>query len=291
MLPPPNPAPPRPAPLIDCVLRARRVLLSLRRAPLSVSQRRPCPFLLITFYLYFHLSITSCKTSSAGKLYPLPPNMDAAVGYYLDDMFLAADGQLDHHPMAKAKDARLRTECRFTNFFGRRPGASEWIAQPGRGVYFLVADRKMTSSDDITEEGYFVRPCGESRGWVIRSLQTRKLVVTRNVYVVKDANTRHAQLALSDDLVARHGSLDTAPDDYRDSVRKHFASRLDLLVSSALVIDNFLSGVPIALVPALGAGHEHVLVPETAWFTDGSGPLPVLARCRPMPRAQRRPWP
>ena len=130
----------------------------------------------------------------------------------------------------------------------------------------------MTSGDDMTEAGYFVRPCRESRGWVIRPLRTRKLVVTRNVYVVKDANTRHAQLAPSDDLVARHGSLDTAPDEYRDSVRKLFASRLDLPASSALVIDDPLSGVPVALVSALDADHEHVLVPETAWFADGTGP-------------------
>ena len=64
-------------------------------------------------------------------------------------MFLAAKGQLDHHPMAKVEDARLRTECRFTDFFGRRPGASKWIAEPGQSAYFLVADRKMTSGDDL----------------------------------------------------------------------------------------------------------------------------------------------
>ena len=51
-------------------------------------------------------------------------------------------------------------------------------------------------------------------------------MVTRNVYVVKGANMRHAQLALSDDLVARHCSLSTAPDDYRDAVRKLFTSHL-----------------------------------------------------------------
>ena len=39
---------------------------------------------------------------------------------------------------------------------------------------------------------------------------TRKLVVSRNAYVVRDPNSRHAQLALSDDLVGRHGSLDTS---------------------------------------------------------------------------------
>ena len=71
----------------------------------------------------------------------------------------------------------------------------------------------MAIRDDMTEAGYFVRPCEESRGWVVRSLRTRKLVVTRNVYVAKDANTRHGQVSLSDDLVVRHGSLDTAPDD------------------------------------------------------------------------------
>ena len=54
----------------------------------------------------------------------------------------------------------------------------------------------MTSGDDITEAAYFVRPCDESRGWVVRSLWTRKLVVTRNALFVRDAITRHAQLPL-----------------------------------------------------------------------------------------------
>ena len=40
---------------------------------------------------------------------------------------------------------------------------------------------------------------------------------------------------------------------------------------------NPLSGVPVALVPALDVDHEHVLVPESAWSADGPGPLPVLA--------------
>ena len=183
-----------------------------------------------------------------------------------DEMFLATEGQLDYRPMAGAEDAQLRSECRYANFYGRRPDAPAWIARPGQSVYFLVPDRKMTSGDDITEAGYFVRPCEEFRSWVIRSLRTRKLVVTRNVYVVKAANTRHAQLTPSDGLVARHGSLDTAPGDYRDAVRKLFASHLDLPASSALVIDDTLSGVPVALVPALDADHEHALVPEAAWF-------------------------
>ena len=64
---------------------------------------------------------------------------------------------------------------------------------------------------------------------------------------------------------------------FRDAVRKLLASHLDLPSSSALVIDDPLSGVPIALVPALGADHENVLVPESAWFADGPGPFPVLA--------------
>ena len=63
----------------------------------------------------------------------------------------------------------------------------------------------MTSGDEITEAAYFVCPCDESRGSVVRSLRTRKPVVTRYVYVVRDANTRHAQLTLSDGLVGRHG--------------------------------------------------------------------------------------
>ena len=112
-------------------------------------------------------------------------------------------------------------------------------------------------------------------------LRSHKLVATRNFYVVRDANTRHAQLALSDDLVGRHGSLDTAPGVYRESVRRLFASYLDLPASSALVIDGPLSGAPIALVPALSADQEHVLVPESAWSAETPGPLPALADTLP----------
>ena len=194
-----------------------------------------------------------------------------------EDTFFAAEGQLVYHPIARAEDAQLHSGCRLPNYSGRRPYAPVWIPRPCQSAYFPVADRKVTSGDDITEAAYFVRPCDEPHGWVVRSLRTRKLVVTRNVYFVRDAYTRHAQLALSDDLAGRHGSLDTAPDDYRESVRRLFAPYLDLPASSALAIDDPLSGVPVALVPALDVGQEHVLVPESAWSAEGPGPLPVLA--------------
>ena len=82
-------------------------------------------------------------------------------------MFLAAEGQLDYDPMAGAEDAQLRSECRYANFFGKRPDAPVWIARPGQSVYFPVPDRKMTSGDDMTEAGYFISPCDESRSWVV----------------------------------------------------------------------------------------------------------------------------
>ena len=149
--------------------------------------------------------------------------------------------------MPQAEATELRTECRLTNFFGRRPGASTWTARPGQSFYFLVTDSKIGSRDDITVAVYFIRSRGESRGWVVRPLRTRKLVVTRNFYVVRDTDTRHALLA----LVGRHGSLDTPPDVYHESVRRLFASCLDLPASSAPVADDPFSGVSIGLVPAL----------------------------------------
>ena len=109
-----------------------------------------------------------------------------------EGMFLTAEGQLDYHPMAGAEDAQLRSNCRYANYIGKQPDAPVWIARPGQSVYFLVPDRKMTSCDDMTEASYFTRPCDESRGWLARSLRTRKLEVTPNVYVVKNANTGHA---------------------------------------------------------------------------------------------------
>ena len=129
----------------------------------------------------------------------------------------------------------------------------------------MVPGRKMTSGHHMSDAGIFVRPCVESRGWVVRCLRTRKLVVSRNVYVVKDPNSRHAQLALSDDLVGRHGSLDTSPDTYRAGVRALFAAHLLEPPAAPLIVDETLTGVPIALEPALDADRDHVLVPESAW--------------------------
>ena len=52
--------------------------------------------------------------------------------------------------MPKTEATELRTECRLTNFSGRPPDASAWIARPGQSAYFGVTDSKMTSDYDIT---------------------------------------------------------------------------------------------------------------------------------------------
>ena len=122
-----------------------------------------------------------------------------------------------------------------------------------------------TSGLHVSDAGIFVYPYAESRGWVIRALISRKLVVSRNVSVVREPNTRHAQLALSGDLVGRYGSLDTLLDAYRASARAPFASHLGELPSAPLIVNDPLTGVPIALVPALDADGDYVLVPESAW--------------------------
>ena len=50
----------------------------------------------------------------------------------------------------------------------------------------MVPNRKMTSGHLMSDAGIFVRPFSESRGWVIRSLSSRKLAVSRDVSVVRD---------------------------------------------------------------------------------------------------------
>ena len=164
-----------------------------------------------------------------------------------------------------SNDPNLRPIFRHEAYFGWRPGASAWIARPGHSVYFMVLGRKMTSGHHMSDAGIFVRPCAESRGWIVRCLRTRKPVGSRNARVVKDPNSRYAQLALSDGLVSRHGSLDTSPDTYRAGVRALFAAHLLEPPAAPLIVDETLTGVPIALVPALDADRDHVLVPESAW--------------------------
>ena len=89
-------------------------------------------------------------------------------------MLFAAESQLDHHSMPQSSAPTQHTLPRIESYSSRRPGASAWI---------------------------------ESRGWVIRSFSSRKLVVSRYVSAVLDPYTRHSQLALSDGLIGCHGSL------------------------------------------------------------------------------------
>ena len=112
-------------------------------------------------------------------------------------MLFAAEGQLDHHPMPKTSDPAQRAVSSTEAYSGHRPGASAWVARPGQSAHFMVADRKMASGHRMYGASIFMRPCAESREWVIRSLSSRKLVVSRDVSVVCDPNTRRAQLALS----------------------------------------------------------------------------------------------
>ena len=79
---------------------------------------------------------------------------------------------------------------------------------------------------NLQDAGVFVRSCSKSRGWVIRSLSSRKLVLFRNAPVVRDPNTPHAQLALNDDFIGRHGSFGPSPGAYRASARALFATHL-----------------------------------------------------------------
>ena len=125
-----------------------------------------------------------------------------------------------------SNDPDLRSISRHEAYVGWRPDVTAWIARPGQSAYFIVPGRKMASGHHMSDAGIFVLACAECRGWVIRCLLTRKLVVSRNVYVFKDPNSRHAQLALSDDLVGRHGSLDASPGTYRSGVRAIFAAHL-----------------------------------------------------------------
>ena len=140
----------------------------------------------------------------------------------------------------------------------------------------MVGGRKMTSGHHIYEAGYFARPCGESRGWFIRSPLSRKTDVSRNVYLVRHPTTRHARLALTNDLIGRHGALDTAPAAYRSAVRKPFAPSLVEPKGAALIEDGCLSGVPVALVSALDAGGEHAMASELAWPGPCRDPIPPI---------------
>ena len=127
----------------------------------------------------------------------------------------------------------------------------------------MVPDQAMNSGHHMSDAGIFVRPCAESRGWVIRSLSSRKLVVFRNASVVRDPNTRHAQMALSGDLAGRQGVLGVSPGVYL--LASHFGDP----PSAPIIAGDPFTGVPIAHVPAIDADGDRISAPESAWPSPG----------------------
>ena len=112
----------------------------------------------------------------------------------------------------------LRDICRKEKYYGYHPGAPTFIARSGQSAYYMAGGRKITSGHQMSEAGYFARPCDESHGWDICSLHSCELAVSRNLHVVRDPKTRNPRLSLSDDLSSCHGALDTAPAAYCDAV-------------------------------------------------------------------------
>ena len=49
-------------------------------------------------------------------------------------MLFAAESQLDHHPMPYSWDPKQCAVSRIEAYSGNRPGASAWIANPGRSL-------------------------------------------------------------------------------------------------------------------------------------------------------------
>ena len=152
------------------------------------------------------------------------------------DMFFAAEAQLDYHPMPRFAIPTQRVICSYEGHYGHQPDASIFIARSGQSGYYMADGHKMTSGHHMCEAGYFVHPSDESRGRAIRSPYSRKIALFRNVYVVRDPKTRHARLALSDDLIGRHGAFDTAPTAYRIAVRALYAHSVVELQGTTLIV-------------------------------------------------------
>ena len=196
-------------------------------------------------------------------------------------MLTAAEGQLDFHSLPDADASWRRGISRYEAFFGRKPDASTWIAAPGQAVYSRIDDARLSSGDDMSEAGYFIRPSAESKGFMVRTILRRVIRITRNVLVVRNPTARLAQLALSDDLARTYGSPHRA-EAYHDAVRSLFDQYPDETLIRPLILEDPLSGMPRALVPAVDEYGDFVMTHPAAWPQDKPSPSPSpLARVLP----------
>jgi hypothetical protein len=129
--------------------------------------------------------------------------------FTIDTLFSACE-ILDDTPVPGSIVAGLKGATRRELFTGQKTDISRWQAEPGQSAWVHVAGAKANMGAAKAKAAIFLYPLPGAGGFVLRLLDTRRLVVAYSISVVADRDVRHARLLASEDLrvAAAPGTVD-----------------------------------------------------------------------------------
>jgi hypothetical protein len=131
-----------------------------------------------------------------------------ALGRIFDaDAMVAAGEQLNDTPVPFSTNPGSHKATRWELYMEGEETSdlSRWVGEPGQSLWAHVAGSKANMGEPNARAGIFLYPLRGAGGFVIRMLESRRLMVAYSISLVNDRHLRHARLLESYQGTGRHG--------------------------------------------------------------------------------------
>jgi hypothetical protein len=131
-----------------------------------------------------------------------------ALGRIFDaDAMIAAGEQLNDTPVPFSTNPGLHEATRWKLYSEGEETSdlSRWVGEPGQSLWAHVAGSKANMGEPKARAGIFLYPLRGAGGFVIRMLESRRLMVAYSISLVNDRHLRHARLLERDQGTGGHG--------------------------------------------------------------------------------------
>jgi hypothetical protein len=177
------------------------------------------------------------------------------------DVCASAAEVLNDTPVPGSRIKDLHSATRREVFTGHTMATdlSRWRGEPGQSAWVHIAGAKANLGEVKAKAAIFLYPLPGAGGFVLRLLDSRRLVVAYSVSLVNDRDIRHCRLAASDDLRDSFGRSPRGGDEVAARLRSLFAEIPGADVDSFVVRLDPLGGSPVRLEPVVDAEGELTL--------------------------------
>jgi hypothetical protein len=178
-------------------------------------------------------------------------SMDWTLGSpFAIDLVVSAAEQLNDSVMPFTTNEDVRKQTRYQCFMrGKaRSDISRWVAAPGQGVWLHIANSKANMGEVKAKAAIFCYPLRGGRGFVVRTLESRHLMVVYSISVINDRALRHSRVLASDDLRNTYGFTPRVNRELASGVRDMLAAQPGFGIDALVRLDPLVpGGVPVQL--------------------------------------------